>query len=246
MKYCRFCGKELVEDRCDCLDWRRANDPESGKRRLFRDPLLIPSFKVNTKSVSGFISSIRDLSGMSEANSGAGDPYEYNVPIVPDCIEPEADEQVVKQYNIARLRTRLKFMKAEGRLMVTNRRILFRAAGTSLTGNLLQEHQYNLDDISGVELHKDYKFSLMNLLGSLLLLVLGYFLIVRSIMHEEINGFSTFMCILTGLLGMVPTFVVYKRFWLKLLCSFVSTSLLFAISYTGWFAELLAILALII
>lgn len=245
MKYCKFCGKELVEGQCDCLEFRRNNNP-GGKRRLFRDPLLIPSFKVNTKSVSGFISSVRDLSGMSEASSSAGDPYEYNVPIVPDCIEPEADEIPVKQYNIARLRTRLKFMKAEGRLMVTNRRVLFRATGTSLTGNLLQEHQYNLDDISGVELHKDYKFSIMNLLGSILLLVLGYFLIVRSIMHQEINGFTTFLCILTGLLGMVPTFVVYKRFWLKLLCSFISTTLLFAISYTGWFAELLAIIALII
>ena len=56
MKYCRFCGKELVEDQCDCLEFRRANAPEGGKRRLFRDPLLIPSFKVNVKSVSGFIS----------------------------------------------------------------------------------------------------------------------------------------------------------------------------------------------
>lgn len=246
MKYCRFCGKELVEDQCDCLEFRRANAPEGGKRRLFRDPLLIPSFKVNVKSVSGFISSIRDLSGMSEASSSAGDPFEYNVPIVPDCIEPEKDEVVVKQYNIARLRTRLKFMKAEGRLMVTTHRLLFRAAGTSLTGNLLQEHQYKLDDISGVELHKDYKFSLMNLLGSLLLLVLGYFLIGRQIMPEKINGFTTFMCVLTGLLGMVPTFVVYKRFWLKLLCAFLSVTLLSAIAYTGWFAELLMYLALII
>ena len=153
---------------------------------------------------------------------------------------------VVKQYNIARLRTRLKLMKSEGRLMVTTHRILFRATGTSLTGNLLQEHQYKLDDISGVELHKDYKFSLMNLLCSLLLLVAGYFLIGRQIMPEKINGFTTFVCILTGILGLVPTFVVYKRFWLKLLCAFLSVTILFAIVYTGWFTELLLILSLII
>ena len=97
---------------------------------------------------------------MSEPSSNAGDPFEYNVPIVPDCVKPEENEVVVKQYNIARLRTRLKFMKAEGRLMVTNRRILFRAAGTSLTGNLLQEHEFDLDELAGIEMHKDYKFSL--------------------------------------------------------------------------------------
>ena len=57
-----------------------------------------------------------------------------------------AEQQDPGKNNLALLRTRLKFMKAEGRMMVTNRRVLFRAAGTSLTGNILQEHQFNLDE----------------------------------------------------------------------------------------------------
>ena len=113
---------------------------------------------------------------MSEPDLRTNDPYEHNVPIVPDCIQPEENEIVVKQYNIARLRTRLKFMKAEGRLMVTNRRVLFRAAGTSLTGNILQEHQFNLDEIGGIEIHKDYKFSLLSFFGCFALEFVALFL----------------------------------------------------------------------
>lgn len=54
--------------------------------------------------------------------------------------------------------------------MITNRRILFRATGTSLTGNIAQEHQFNIDEIGGMAIHKDYKFIgiyLMKYLGTL-------------------------------------------------------------------------------
>lgn len=162
---------------------------------------------------------------MSEPNSSFADPYERDIPIVPSCIAPEENEIVVRQYNVAKLRTRLKFMKAEGRLMVTNKRVLFRAAGTSLTGNTLQEHQFNLDEIGGVEIHKDYKFSLLNLFGTFLLTAISILCVaflVSKMKPDAVKG----LCTVLGLITMVPTFVIYRRFWLKLLCADLSVGFL--------------------
>ena len=168
LKFCRFCGSELVNGQCTCKEFmatveqskkveyskaesvsepryqntanqsanvqpeesyytRQNENMQYRNTSSNKDPFIIPNFNVNFSSVSTAISSIRDMSGISEPVAGNGDPYERDVPIVPDCIEPEENEIVVKQYNIAKLRTRIKFMKAEGRLMVTNRRVLFRA-----------------------------------------------------------------------------------------------------------------------
>ncbi len=207
-----------------------------------KDPFIIPSFKINASSFSSFMSSIRDMTGAGEPNSSGDDPYEHNVPIVPDCIQPEENEIVVKQYNIAKLRTRLKFMKAEGRMMVTNRRILFRAAGTSLTGNILQEHQFNLDQIGGIEMHKDYKFSIMNFIFCILLNVFVLYLLMDAMINIDNGTVVAVVGTLLGIVGLVPTFVVYKRFWLKLTFAFIS-NICFLVTYevadnNGFFAVL--------
>lgn len=245
MKYCRFCGNQLIDGKCECAEYKREN--ADSKPRRPAPPLLISSFKPNFSSFSAFMSSIRDLSGMSEAASSAADPYEYNVPIVPDCIKAEENEIVVKQYNIAKFRTRLKFMKAEGRLMVTNRRVLFRASGTSLTGNLLQEHQFNLDELGGIEIHKDYKFSLMSMLLSLLLLIgVGSLVAMAQFSMRNMNVVATIACAVLGLCGLVPTFAVYKRFWLKLVGAFVSTMLFMTLIPQGKFFGILTLISAIL
>ena len=179
-------------------------------------------------------------------------PYERDVPIVPDCVQPEENEVVVKQYDIARLRTRLKFMRAEGRLMVTNRRILFRAAGTSLRGNVLQEHQFNLDEIGGIEIHKDYKFSILSFIGCYLLFSLVVAIIttvaVFSMAESDSDSASVALMILGqlfGLLGFVPSFICYRHFWFKYLgtvwsCAWFLTAL-FASEFSAFFVIMLII-----
>lgn len=233
-EFCPYCGRKMVNGRCECIGFQ--NSKNKGINGFLntngKEPFLIPSFNLNTSSFSGFMSSIRDLSGMSEASSSIDDPYEHDVPIVPDCIEPEENEIVIKQYNIAKLRTRLKFMKAEGRMMITNRRVLFRAAGTSLTGNILQEHQFNLDEVGGIEMHKDYKFSLLNLIGCILLSafasgLIGWIIgsLARNAFYNGggVAGIAILFSIL-GFAGLIPTFIVYKHFWLKLFCASISVS----------------------
>ena len=236
MAFCRFCGKELVNGQCECAEYQRAmgnatsgNTPNPQYQQAYqqaeRDPFLIPRFNPNFTSFSSFMTSLRDQSGMSEPNSVQDDPYEHNVPIVPDCIEPEENEIIVKQYNIAKLRTRLKFMKAEGRLMVTNRRVLFRASGTSLTGNILQEHQFNIDEIGGIETHKDYKFSFLSFFGCLLLEVIAI-CIAMFLLASNNNAGTVAIGLIMGLVCLLPTFIVYKRFWLKYFTAMLSSAFL--------------------
>ena len=230
MAFCRYCGKELINGQCDCYEFQVSisNVGKGGNIQYqqayeqSKDPLIIPSFNPDFSSFSGFVSSMRDQSGISEPSSNNGDPFEHNVPIVPDCIQPEENEIVVKQYNIAKLRTRLKFMKAEGRMMVTNRRVLFRATGTSLTGNIAQEHQFKLDEIGGIEMHKDYKFSLLNFFGCLLLEMLVFALIVM-LFQKISNGGAIAIGVILGIVGLVPTFIIYKRSGLKLLCAMIGS-----------------------
>lgn len=222
--FCRFCGKSLVDGQCSCPEFQASLGKEAEeqyKDTSWEDPFIIPSFKLDFSSFSGFVASLRAQSGVSDPLTDS-DPYETNVAIVPDCVQAEENEIIVKQYNIARLRTRLKFMKAEGRLMVTNRRILFRAAGTSLTGNILQEHQFNLDEVGGIEMHNDYKFSILSFLGTIILNCLVSFLLM-IIFSGFGNGGMAAIGIILGVLGLVPTFIVYKHFWLKLLCAAVSS-----------------------
>ncbi len=226
-KYCRHCGKEI--GMCNCkesrkeMGWDKGNDNQG---TLNHEPFLASFYDLDFSSFSAFISSLRERSGIGEKTSDTVDPYEYNVPIVPDCIRPEDGEKVVKQYNIAKLRTRLKFMKAEGRLMVTNRRILFRATGTSLTGNIIQEHQFNLDELGGIEIHKDYKFSILSFIGCWLLVncILSPLLIVlfRGVINNDwTSAVVSMLFVIFGFAGILPTFTVYKRFWLKYICAVI-------------------------
>jgi len=200
------------------------------------EPFFIRSFHPDFSSVSSFITSIRDQQGVSEPSSSVGNPYEYNVPIVPDCVEAEENEKVVKQYNIAKLRTRLKFMKSEGRLMITNRRVLFRAAGTSLTGNLLQEHEFDIDEISGIEIQKDYKFSFLNVLFANLVVALAGALVITIFSKSSSSGSMIALGVIFGLIGMVPTFVVYRHPWIKFF--FAGFSLInFIVAFTASYGD---------
>jgi len=197
-----------------------------------KDPFVVKNLKLNFSSVHNFITSFRVQTGVSAAVGNDLDPYEYNVPIVGGNVEPEDNEVVVKQYNIAKLRTRLTGTKAEGRLMVTNRRILFRAAGTSPVGNILQEHQFNLDEVAGIEIHQDNKFSKLNLLFCALLFVLAVFISVVTFKAFEKAAVAAVLGLILGFACWIPLLVVYKHKWLKFLSSSVAIgSMLIPIIY---------------
>ena len=79
---------------------------------------------------------VRKLLGFSKEDRIAqvGDCYERGMKIVPDLIQPCGQEIPVRQYDLCTTRSLLKGMWQEGRLQVTNKRVLFRLSGRNWSG----------------------------------------------------------------------------------------------------------------
>ena len=192
------------------------------KEKRDGDPFIIPSFSLNFNSFSSFLSSVRDMIGLGDRAKISGNPYERDVPIIPDCVEAEENELVVKQYNISKMRNRMRFLKAEGRLMITNKRLILRAAGTSFAGHTTMMQQFNLDELAGVNFDINYKFSIINLIECILLQLIMYAICTFTLFSFNNKAAVITTGIIITLVGLIPSFVVYKRFWLKVACSTLS------------------------
>lgn len=143
--FCTKCGKVLSEGEiCTC------NAPKNDN---------------NTETVD--VSTIKDLASkviQSVVKTGSNDAFETGKQIVPDCINANDGEIPIKQYDFAKLRSIGSLSFADGRLQITNKRIIFRAAGTSVTGKTTIHQEFKIDDVSGVDITKGQRFSLMHFL----------------------------------------------------------------------------------
>ena len=90
------------------------------------------------------------------------DYYERGKQIVPDLVAPCENEIPIRQYHVVDIRSRLQGLWAEGRIMVTNKRLLFRASGRSFIGRTRVEQEYELDEISGINISHGVRFSLFD------------------------------------------------------------------------------------
>ncbi len=117
---------------------------------------------------------IGQFSEENDANNGPENTtiYENGKKIVPDCVANHDGEVPIKQYDIARLRTRIALSRAYGRLMVTNKRVIFRAAGKCIRGRTRLQEEFEINEIAGVEIKKDYKFNVLNAIGGLFLMAI--------------------------------------------------------------------------
>jgi hypothetical protein len=149
------------------------------------------------------------------------DCYESGKKIIPECIEQNEGEIPVRQYDVAILRTPIKFMRAEGRIQVTNKRLIFRATGRSLMGRTTLQHEFNLAEIGGIEIRKDWRFGIWRFLGAAIcsLIVASIFGLLTGAIYEA-NEIGGIICaFIFGLAGLLPFFIVHKRFLIKaLLC----------------------------
>lgn len=249
--FCRFCGKPLVNGECSCDEFQKAkmkaanpagatyagtNTNSTGSSNTFNAEAAKQAFNGMKDKVVNIV----DNEG-KQINADNDSIYERNIPIVPNCVQPEKDEVMIRQYNIAILRTRLKFMRAEGRLEVTNKRVLFRAAGKCTKGPVLQEHEFKLDEIGGIEIHSDYKFSLMNffLFFLLELLILIPLISSAAVSVDDYYGYGNkggniavaTLCVIVGLAAIAGS-IYFKHI------SIVSD--LFAVASTFCFMSALA------
>lgn len=140
--YCKFCGEEIrvgVIHDCD------------KKPRILK-----------------FLSWLFEKSGIENPFRGEHEVFERERLVAPDCIELDEGEVPVKQYKVGILRSRMRLQRSEGRLQITNKRILFRATGYSPAGKTVYQHAFDLDKIDGVEIHKDRRFRIPDLIFVLL------------------------------------------------------------------------------
>lgn len=143
MPYCTRCGKEIQEgERCSCQKH---------------------TFGENAAASSGGMP-IHRFFGLDRQIGSAKIMYERGMQIVPENLAADENEKPIRQYDLCTLRSRIKLMRAEGRLQVTNKRILFRAKGRSVMGPTILQHEFSVSELSGFRIIRNFRFSVLDLL----------------------------------------------------------------------------------
>ena len=167
MPNCTVCGRELNENEiCEC-----SIDITDMKKDYFR-------LSVKRSWVDGFVKLCKTgLDKLKAVMSEKDDEFniravdgrfENGLKIVDQCVVATDQEKCVRQYDIACMHTPL-MKKAYGRLQVTNKRVIFRAAGrTTVAGPIITEKEFALDEVGGIDIKNDYRFSWLILLLSFL------------------------------------------------------------------------------
>ena len=155
---------------------------------------------INDTKARDFLKSMKNRMGIGSPERNATDTYEREMAIIPECISANENEIPVKQYNIAVMRNLLKFERAEGRMQVTNKRVVFRAAGRSVGGRTILQHEFAVDEIAGIEANNNYKFSFLYLIFAVLIITAAFFIIYRppvtgivNPMYSQTAGISNIM-----------------------------------------------------
>ncbi len=155
--------------------------------------------------------------GIGEPETNGEDKYERGKNIVPECVKAVDGEVPVKQYVVAKLRSIPMLHWAEGRIQVTSKRVIFRAPGRCITGKTVLQHEFDINEISGIEAKKEPHFGLFEIMLALICSFAVSSLI--SIMFAAAYDVSKVLGVILALLGMVagvvPPFVLNRKFLLK-------------------------------
>lgn len=184
MSFCKYCGKELLDNEVhDCQK----------KPKVVR-----------------FVSKLFDKSGIEDPFNNNVEIYERGQKVTPDNIALEDGEIPVKQYNVGILRSIFRFQRSEGRLQITNKRVLFRATGYSPMGKTIYQHAFALDKIDGIEIRKDHRFRVPNFLFVLALqfITLIYVFTLGGSNLFEFATPKTSVGPEVGVLGQILAFIV--------------------------------------
>lgn len=206
MPYCTRCGKKIEEgEKCSCQ-----------KKTIDFDAAL-----QNGNPVKQFF-------GLQEASRDPKVKYERGMQIVPENITPDEGEIPIRQYDLCTMRSRIKFMHAEGRLQVTNKRIIYRAKGTSLMGPTVVQHEFAIAELQGFRISRNFRFSILDLLLIFLLSGLcggiGWRMSFGGVFDPSV--FRAIVMYILGLAALAFTFFLNKRYAAKAcLAAFSYTSI---------------------
>jgi len=225
MLFCTQCGKQIEKGKiCNCS--KNANPDNS--------PL---------KKVKGFFEKVKVLFGNYDENNTTGNAtednaklrlnYNYTPSPPPAGFTPSEGEELVKQYHdVATLRTRYKFMKASGKLVVTNKRLIFKAAGRAFRGETNLQYEFEMGKIGGIETRKDWRFNLANTILSIFLCfitgaitrsIIGLFYPKQSVNMlyysapppDDATGAINALLVIFGIIGVIVYFTAFRTrpFW---------------------------------
>lgn len=181
--------------------------------------------KVNNGPKKTFWETLKAKMGFGEPEPIDKNAYEDGKNIVPDCVKAVDGETPVKQYDVATLKDRvlcIPYAKAKGRIQVTNKRVIFRAPGRSIAGRSAVQHEFAVNELSGIEARKGHIFRALDFIIGILVVLAGGFVMTSLInaMCGIANGIALpiILTLMFGSAGCVPFFLLKKKWWLKLLC----------------------------
>lgn len=173
MAQCQFCGRELDPgELCGCTIQHSEMQEYfriAMKKETIEKITAIP--KAVLKAAGNFFVALREIAeaGNEDVVLNTTDGhYENDMQIVDQCIVPTEQEIMIRQYDVARMSTPL-LKKAYGRLQVTNKRVVFRSAGRSLIGPIITEKEFAIEEIGGIDIKADYRFSILDFICSILI-----------------------------------------------------------------------------
>jgi len=138
--------------------------------------------------------------------------------LIQNNITPADGEQSVRTYCCTYYKSKMLGIETNGYLGVTNKRVIFQALSTSNAGNSVIQSEVPVADVSGISSYKGIYFSILHLLGALLLT--SVFASITSallgLIAFTIESFTAFQVIgwLVAIGALVGTFLVpVKSIW---------------------------------
>ena len=170
--------------------------------------------------------------GESEKNDVTG-CFERGKKIVPELVAPCEQEIPVKQYDICNARSKIRGLWQEGRLQVTNKRILFRMSGRSWIGRVMDYKEFNIDEVAGISISNGVRFGLFDfiiglLIAAVIILLFGarFGIEVAFSSSSIFRGLMFLIANIGGLAAIGSFFIVKKKYFIKLLIMSLATGLL--------------------
>lgn len=164
---------------------------------------------------------IRKLLGFGESDyNDVEGCFERGKQIVPELVAPGEGEIPVKQYHVCNARARGRGLWQEGRIQVTNKRVLFRLSGRTWIGRAMQHAEFDINEIAGVSISNGVRFALWDFMIGLIISL------IAAGIGQVFGALPAVLVFILGIALMVPFFIIKKKFLIKALILAASAGML--------------------
>jgi hypothetical protein len=154
-------------------------------------------------------------------------------------VTPADGEQSVRTYCCTYYKSKLLGIKTNGYLGVTNKRVIFQALGSSVSGKSVIQSEVPVADVSGISSFKGIYFSLMSLLGAFFATAIFVSLTVGLIttIRMAVDSYNAFKVIawIVAIAALIGSFFLpVKSIWRPILAG-VSAGAFFSLNVSLFF-----------